>query len=170
MGSSSGTDALAPRPAAFPPALRERLETEPIAWLTTVRPDGAPHLVPVWFVWDGGAFLVFSKPVARKVRNVEVDGRVMLAIGRPEDDFDVQLVEGEATLLPEPAEAVLRTEAGLLIAKYRAWMDAIGLGLDEFAATYTRVMRIAPTRFLGWRGRTGGRALGAAAIPQPVAA
>jgi hypothetical protein len=38
--------------------------------------------------------------------------------------------------------------------KYRAWLDGIGLGLDEFATTYAQPIRITPTRFLPWRGRT----------------
>jgi predicted pyridoxine 5'-phosphate oxidase superfamily flavin-nucleotide-binding protein len=29
------------------------LETEPVIWLSSIRPDGAPHLVPTWFAWDG---------------------------------------------------------------------------------------------------------------------
>lgn len=30
-----------------------RLREERIAWLTTVRADGQPQSVPVWFLWDG---------------------------------------------------------------------------------------------------------------------
>ena len=46
-----------------------------------VRPDGAPHLVPIWFWWDGEAVLVFSKPDAQKVRNLRIQPRVMLGRG-----------------------------------------------------------------------------------------
>jgi PPOX class probable F420-dependent enzyme len=151
---------VAPRPVPCPPPLRERLRSTPVAWLTTVRRDGAPHLVPVWYLWADGGFVVFSKPAAAKVQNVQADGRVMLAIGEPEDDFDVQLVEGEARVLPSGAFEVLPALAPQLLAKYAGWMAAIGLTLGEFAETYRSVIRIEPTRFLGWRGRTGGRALG----------
>jgi hypothetical protein len=30
-----------------------RLREEQIAWLATVRSDGQPQSVPVWFFWDG---------------------------------------------------------------------------------------------------------------------
>ena len=30
----------------------QRLETEAIIWLATVRSDGRPHLTPIWFVWQ----------------------------------------------------------------------------------------------------------------------
>ena len=106
---------------------------------------------------------MFSKTEARKTRNVEVDGRVMLAIGQAEDDFDVQLVEGRAHLLPVCAADVMPALAAQLVAKYADWMASIGLTLDEFAATYRAVIRIEPTNFLGWRGRTGGRNLTGAA-------
>ena len=139
-------------PAVAPAAVEGRLRTEPIAWLTTVRPDGAPHIVPVWFLWDGEDFIVFSKPSARKVHNIADEARVMLAVGKPEDDFDVQLVEGDATLI-----GVATTELGVRIAaKYREWMDAVGLSVDDYVATYSQVIRVRPTRFLPWRGRTGG--------------
>lgn len=150
-------DLVGQRPVACPQELHERLRSTPVAWLTTVRPDGAPHLVPVWFLWSDDGFIVFSKPAARKALNVAADGRVMLAIGRAEDDFDVQLVEGTARILPVGASSVLPALATQLSAKYADWMAAIGLTLEEFAATYRSVIRIEPTRFLGWRGRTRGR-------------
>lgn len=147
------------RPCAVPRELRERLRSTPVAWLTTVRPDGRPHLVPVWYVWADDGFVVFSKPDAVKARNVASDSRVMVALGRPEDDFDVQLVEGEARILPDGAPEILPSLAPQLLAKYAGWMSSIGLTMAEFGATYRSVIRIEPTRFLGWRGRTGGREL-----------
>jgi hypothetical protein len=40
-----------------------RLHSNLIAWLTTVRPDGQPDSVPVWFlVRDDDTILVYSQP------------------------------------------------------------------------------------------------------------
>ena len=64
--------------------VRPMLAAEPVVWLSTVRPDGLPHLVPTWFWWDGEALLVFSKPDAVKVRNLRANPRLMLALGNPE--------------------------------------------------------------------------------------
>ena len=83
------------------------LAKEPVLWLGTVRADGHPHLVPTWFVWDGRKILSFSKPHAVKVRAVAADPRVMIALGSPLDDFDVQLIEGEARLLDRPTDHTL---------------------------------------------------------------
>jgi PPOX class probable F420-dependent enzyme len=133
------------------PEVDALLRDRAVAWLSTTSADDVPAIVPVWFVWDGETFLVFSKPHARKVRNLTANPRVMLAVGDPADDFDVQLVEGRAELLAAPTIELLPPALG---AKYRAWLDGIGLGLDEFAATYGQPIRISPTRFLPWRGRT----------------
>ena len=91
------------------------LEQEPIVWLSTVRPDGDPHLVPIWFSWDGEALLIFSKPDAQKVRNLRAQPTVMLALGDAEADFDIGLLKGTAELPDTPARDVLTPEH---LAKY----------------------------------------------------
>ncbi|HEY4753250.1 MAG TPA: pyridoxamine 5'-phosphate oxidase family protein, partial [Candidatus Limnocylindrales bacterium] len=125
------------RPAAVPdPGVERRLHHEPVVWVTTVRPDGRPHVVPTWFWWDGSAFLVFSKPHAVKVANLGQQPTVMLALGDPTAaDFDVLLVEGEASLLPDATARVLPSAH---LAKYRTWLQAIGLDGEEYAATYSQ--------------------------------
>lgn len=137
------------------------LAAEPVAWLSTVRADGLPHIVPTWFWWDGDALLVFSKPNAVKVRNLRANPRLMVALGRPEDDFAVALIEAVATLDTRPAgvpEAFLRKYA-------RALADA-GMDGSAFRAAYPQVIRIVPTRFLRWRGR--GAAQGVAVADRPT--
>jgi PPOX class probable F420-dependent enzyme len=140
-----------PRSRPLDTALETRLRTERVAWLGSTGPDGRPHLVPTWFWWDGEAFVIFSKPIAVKVRNVRVNPAVMLALGDADDDFDVQLVEGRAAL-GDPTEGVVVPAE--MLAKYREPMAAIGLTSAEFAITYRQPIRIVPTRFLGWTGRS----------------
>jgi PPOX class probable F420-dependent enzyme len=141
----------APSASALSEGLEARYQRERVLWLSTTGPDGAPHLVPIWFVWDGDAFLVFSKPNAVKVRHIATEPRVAVALGSPEDDFDVQLVDAEARLLDRPTCEVLPVS---LLRKYRRQMRGIGLDPATFAQTYSQPIRITPTRFLPWRGRT----------------
>lgn len=35
--------------------VQKRLREEEIAWITTVRRDGQPQPVPVWFLWEARA-------------------------------------------------------------------------------------------------------------------
>ncbi|MFL5675161.1 MAG: pyridoxamine 5'-phosphate oxidase family protein [Chloroflexota bacterium] len=127
------------------------LEQEPVVWLSTVRTDGRPHLVPTWFWWDGESLLVFSKPDAVKVRNLRANPSVMLALGEAEDDFDIGLVEADAELLDRPTKNVLPVAH---LEKYTAQLASLGLTAAEYAETYSQVIRIVPRGFLGWHGRT----------------
>jgi PPOX class probable F420-dependent enzyme len=124
------------------------LTQERTAWLSTVSPDGAPHVVPTWFWWDGDALVVFSKPGAAKVRNLRANPRLMVAVGDPEDDFSVGLIEAEAALVDGQAQV-----PDAFFAKYASELGRAGLEPATFTALYTQQVRISPTRFLAWHGR-----------------
>ena len=130
--------------------LEERLRTESTVWLSSTRPDGRPHVVPVWFSWDGSVFDLFSKPNAQKVRNLREHPDVMLAVGRPEHEWEVELVEGTATVLASPTQAVI---APTMFEKYSALMARAALDRETFMTTYCQPVRISPTRFLGYGGK-----------------
>ena len=126
------------------------LAEERVVWLSTVRPDGTPHLVPTWFWWDGDALVVFSKPGAAKVRNLRANPRLMVAVGDPEDDFSVGLIEAEAAIVDGPAGV-----PDAFFAKYASELGPGGLDPATFRALYTQQIRITPTRYLAWHGRSG---------------
>jgi len=131
--------------------LQRFLETEPVIWLSTTGADGAPYLVPTWFVWDGTTIVIRSKPHARKVRNLQHDPRTMLALGDAEDDFDVGLLRARAEV-ELPAEPVALPD--VFLAKYGHRIAALGLTPAAFAATYSATIRLTPERALGWHGRS----------------
>jgi Pyridoxamine 5'-phosphate oxidase len=41
-------------------AAANRLQAEPIIWLTSVAPSGQPQSTPVWFLWESGEFLIYG--------------------------------------------------------------------------------------------------------------
>ena len=130
--------------------IEERLRTEPVAWLSSTRPDGRPHVVPIWFVWDGRSIVGFSKPGAQKVKNIQSHGDVMLALGEADEDFDVELIEGCGEVLDQPTTEVLPPQ---LLDKYAPLMEKAGLTPEVYAKTYSQPFRITPTRILGYGGR-----------------
>ena len=138
------------------------LEEEPIVWLSTVRPDGTPHIVPVWFWWDGEALLIFSKPNAQKVRNLQAGSKVMLGVGDADEDFDIGLFEGHAEVLETPTVELLPPGH---LEKYATQMAGIGLTAEEYAATYSLVVRITPSHYLGWHGRSVPQSVRVAGAP-----
>jgi PPOX class probable F420-dependent enzyme len=135
---------VAPRPSAA-----AALRSDPVAWLSSVRRDGSPHLVPVWFHWDGEQVVAFSKPHARKVENLRRRPRVMLAVGTPGPGFDVELIEADAELPETPAVDIMPSGFG---AKYAELLRRAGLTAQRFAEVYSQPIVLRPTRFLGYGG------------------
>ena len=130
--------------------IEDRLRTEPTVWLSSIRPDGRPHVVPVWFTWDGAVFDLFSKPNAQKVRNLRAHPDVMLAVGRPDAEWDVELIEGRAAILEEPTATHVSEH---LFEKYAALMARAELDRATFVDTYSQPVEITPTRFVGYGGK-----------------
>ena len=63
------------------PATLDRLDTEPIIWLTTVRGNGQPQTSPVWFLRQGNDMLIYSLPDTARVDNIRSNPRVALRMG-----------------------------------------------------------------------------------------
>lgn len=131
------------------PAIEAALRDDPVVWLSSVQRDGRPHLVPVWFHWDGDRIVAFSKPHARKVNNLRDEPRVMLAVGTPGPDFEVELIEATAELPAEPAADLIPDGFGT---KYTELLRRAGLTLQHFAEVYSQTIVLRPTRFLGYGG------------------
>jgi PPOX class probable F420-dependent enzyme len=64
------------------PALRELLETGPLVHVSTIDPDGTPHVTLAWAGVDGNEIVMatFFYPEQRKLRNVRRDPRVVLSV------------------------------------------------------------------------------------------
>lgn len=75
-----------------------------IATLATVRADGSPHITPVWFRYEDGAFLVSIDRGSVKHRNVERDPRVELCIDdRERPPYHTVIVRGRARVEDAPS-------------------------------------------------------------------
>jgi PPOX class probable F420-dependent enzyme len=123
-----------------------RLRTEQILWLVTVRPDGQPQASPVWFLWDGEAFLVFSQPTAQKLRNLAANPRVAVHLDSDGAGGDVVTIDGTATVHQDPSPG--KREAYL--AKYRPGIDAIGSTPEQLSKDYSVAITILPERARAW--------------------
>ena len=69
-------------------------------WLSTVRPDGRPHAVPVWGVWVEEAFHFGGGRSTRKARNIAANPGV---IAHSESGDEVVILEGIAEEITDPA-------------------------------------------------------------------
>ncbi len=129
----------------IPPHVEERLRSNEMIWLNTVRPDGRPHSVPVWFLWEGATVLIFSKPQNQKIRNLRQNRFVTLALDDTKIGHDVAILEGTAELLgPGDKSATLQAYGE----KYSEGLRRIGVPVEAFTALYGQAIRVTPSRLI----------------------
>ena len=106
-------------PGATPtpwPEAREELKRAKAYWLSTVRPDGRPHVTTVAAVWVDHALHFTTGRTERKAKNLAQNARCVITTGTNTfEGLDV-VVEGEAVRVTD--EARLRRLADAYVAKY----------------------------------------------------
>ncbi|NQW23291.1 MAG: PPOX class F420-dependent oxidoreductase [SAR202 cluster bacterium] len=78
-----------------------------IAHLVTLRPEGTPHVAPVWFLWNQGRVLVMADANAVKVRNIKLNPAVAVSIATPERPLSYVVLEGQAAITSENLASVV---------------------------------------------------------------
>lgn len=115
----------------------QRLETETIVWLTTVRPDGRPHLVPIWFCWTAGRFWLCGDARSVKCRNIAGNAHVSVAL---ESGSTPVVIEGRAIIHDRPYPPDVRDA---FVAKFN-WDIAV----PDDDGPYDALIEIEPRRWL----------------------
>ena len=91
-------------------------------WISTVRPDGRPHVTPLPGVWADGALHFCTGPDERKAKNIAHNTHCILTTGSSalnQDGLDL-VVEGDAVRVTD--ETTLQRVADAYAAKYGdAW-------------------------------------------------
>jgi PPOX class probable F420-dependent enzyme len=123
-----------------------RLKDELIYWFVTTGPDETPQPSPVWALWDGDTFLIYSQPDTPKLRNVARRPRVALHLDGDGRGGDVVIVTGEARIAADapPADRVAE-----YVGKYREGMRRIGMTPETFARAYSVALRVTPRSLRG---------------------
>lgn len=124
-----------------------RLVQEQVIWLTTVREDGRPEPSPVWFLWDGETFLIYSRPNTLKLRNIAVRPHVSLSFNSTETGGDVVVFAGEARIAEGAPPA---TDVPAYLEKYGQGIANIGMTPEGFAAAYSVPIRVTPSKVRGF--------------------
>ena len=133
---------------ALPPDRRERvkirLQTNLMAWLTTVNPAGRPDTVPVWFLLrDDGSVLIYSQPDKAKLRNIDANPNVALGLDVTDIGRDIIRIEGTAARATGHPSADQVPEYA---AKYTERIGAIFGTVENFAAAFSAAIVITPSR------------------------
>ena len=93
------------------------LEKAEVFWLSTVRPDGRPHVTSLLAIWLDGALYFSTGPTERKTKNIAQNAHCILTTGcnALNEGFDL-VVEGKAVRVTD--EAKLQRVADLYVSKY----------------------------------------------------
>lgn len=133
VGPSEGTGLLAWSWA------EERLTGSRNYWVVTLWPDGRPHAMPVWGVWDAGSFWFSSSGQSRKARNIAGDARCVVTT---EDAGNPVVVEGCAEVTSAPN--AIRRFLDLLNAKY-----STDYSIEFLDPSVNATIRVRPTWAFG---------------------
>ena len=130
---------------------RKMFSVLPVASVATVGPDGAPHVVSLWFVWAEDALFVSTRRPGRTWSNAAADPRVSIAIdvGRSWVELAGVVVEGRAELLPADHPS-LRRAISAWHEKYRSLLGGDGFGRFTEQVEGLAFLRVVPDPLISW--------------------
>jgi PPOX class probable F420-dependent enzyme len=127
--------------------IASRLRNEQVIWLTTVGRTGTPQPNPVWFLWDGETFLIYTQPTAYKLRNLRYNPRVALHFDSGEDGEDVIVFTGTAIL---DESAPLAHNNPPYLEKYRDGIASIEMTPESMGDSYSVAIRVRHDKVRGF--------------------
>lgn len=123
--------------AQIPDSHLDLLRSPRFAHLATIRPDGTPHVNPVWFSWDGELLSFTTSTLRYKYRNIAANPNVALSINDPDQPYRYLEVRGLAESIEPDPEAKFFFQLA----------DRYGLEIDHLDDTPHRVkISVRPTR------------------------
>jgi PPOX class probable F420-dependent enzyme len=127
--------------------VERRLREELVIWLTTVRADLTPQPSLVWFIWDAGTLLIYSKPHTPKLRNLEQNPTVALNFNSSEQGGNVAVLTGRAVI---DRQAPPLGQVAAYVEKYAANIAGMNLTPASFGQVYSVPIRVTPARLRGF--------------------
>jgi general stress protein 26 len=131
----------------------DALKTAQLAWITTVRSDGRPHVTPLVAIWHDGAYYFATGPTEQKAVNLRDASAIAITTGRNEWDEGVDVVvEGNARRVTDrPTLGQLATEwAKKWDGRWHYRADADGFRHANGEHGPVHVYEVQPTKILAF--------------------
>jgi PPOX class probable F420-dependent enzyme len=122
----------------IPERASELLSRPILVNLATVRPDGAPQVNPMWFIWDGGFIWFTHTSYRQKYKNMAHEPRVSISFLDPDDKYGYLEVRGVVDHIDLDPEAKLYQ-------RLSEWYDGTPVTPDDAAKRVAIAVR--PTKF-----------------------
>ena len=115
------------------------------AKLATVRADGRPHVVPIWFVLDGDVVVFNTGNTSVKGKNLRRTGQACLALDDEAPPYAFAMIEGTVTLSEDLDE--MKHWATKIAARYMGEALADSFGTRN-AVPGELLVRLTPTKIV----------------------
>ncbi len=119
-----------------------------ISVVSTIRPDGTPHMTPVWHVVDGEDVVIGVDSSSVKARNVRANPSAALCVMVDEMPQRWVLVNGRASLCDEGVEGLLRA----ISVHYMGEEEGISYSEQAMRDFDFALLRITPSSVIGFDG------------------
>ena len=143
-------------PKDLPASHADLLDRPLVVHLATVRPDGAPQVSEMWFVWDGERARFTHTTTRQKFRNFTHEPRVSFAVSDPANPYRFLEVRGVVeSIEPDPdgefykslglryglVSEVLDADVRVVVSVRPTWFVAVDAGMTpaELAAWLAKV-------------------------------
>ena len=117
-----------------------------IADLATTRPDGSPHVAPVWFLYDGDTVKVMAGRSAVKMRNIRHSPEVSVSIATKSEPYRYALVSGSAEISYDGIPELLHT----MSVHYRGKVEGEKYARQAIEDVDFGIITVTPTKIVGW--------------------
>jgi PPOX class probable F420-dependent enzyme len=131
---------------------RAFLDEQRIVQVTTLGPNGRPHLMPLWYVPDGDDLIGWTYAKSQKTKNLERDPRATLGIdtGVEYQELRGVMMECDVEVERDPDEVV---KYGLALVKRYAGGAQAAEEAFRIQAKKRVGLRFVPTRTVTWDHR-----------------
>jgi len=122
------------------------LSEKNLARVATVRPDGTPHVTPVWYIWENNELLIPIMKGSIKESNIRQNSKVATTIDSDTSPHRAVIIEGTARI-----EGELSGEIEMRFYRRYLKSEDIERYIEYVHATSeTLLIRIRPQRITSW--------------------
>lgn len=118
----------------------------PLGVIATLRRDGSPHVIPVWFRWHEGVVTIWTTETRAWVRNLLRDPRVAFSVQTFEEPYPAVMLRGRAAVATGNDTTVEQARA--IARRYVVPED-----VDEYVARWSdlrTIVTINPEHTVSW--------------------
>ncbi len=129
------------------------LEEPLLARIATADRSGQPHVIPVWYGWDGESIWISSYSNTRKIQYLEENPKIAIAIDVAGEEGETRAVifEGQADLVKGPSD-FLRKQFLWIYIRYLGEEGVLEKSPQEWIADpHNLLIKLVPEKIITWK-------------------